>query len=307
MGRLFFISVVMLGVLLVAKPAVAQDIFPIVEPPGETRTLGTNEFAPPVWMAVIADGKGSRLLAGAGDPIFRGGESGAVGVVKSVELGRLRVAPMSGGKAVLVSTGKALPHARDLVFREAILVKTLEYRHRVVARSEPKTLDGELYLLDVRGSRAILQRDIDPPPSPTEVMEKRLAAIQIVEAGPQTWEVSARDVQVAMESGEAIITSALRDSRIDISRDLGVGLEVKTSIVGARLDRRGFVITTPNLASRAGLRVGDRILKVNDVPIDGYGSLIQVYRKIKNDSLVSTVLLIIERDGKPLSLTYRVR
>jgi len=110
-----------------------------------------------------------------------------------------------------------------------------------------------------------------------------------------------------MESGEAIILDALPRSRIDISREFGVGLEVKTPIVEARLDRRGFVITTPNLAARAGLRVGDRILRVNDVTIDGYGALIQVYRSIKANPTISTVVLLIERDDKPLSLTYRIR
>ena len=196
--------------------------------------------------------------------------------------------------------------APDLTFREAVLVKTLEYRHRVIRRWERKILDGELYLVEVHGGQAILQRDLNPPPSPTEAMERRLGAIQIVETGPRTWEVSAKDVQAAMESGEAIIVDALQRSRIDISREHGVGLEVKTPIVEARLDRRGFVITTPNLASRAGLKVGDRILQVNDVRIDGYGGLIQVYRKIKADPTVSTVVLLIERDNKPLSLTYRI-
>ena len=80
-----------------------------------------------------------------------------------------------------------------------------------------------------------------------------------------------------------------------------------TPIVEARLDRRGFVITTPNLAGRAGLKVGGRTLRVNEVPIDGYGALIQVYRSIKVNPTIRTADLLIECNERPPSLTYRVR
>jgi hypothetical protein len=42
-------------------------------------------------------------------------------------------------------------------------------------------------------------------PPLTELMEKRLAAIRVVQAGPQKWEVNANDVRTAMESGEKIV------------------------------------------------------------------------------------------------------
>ena len=39
-----------------------------------------------------------------------------------------------------------------------------------------------------------------------------------------------------------------------------MSLEVKAPLVHGRFDNRGFLITTPNLARRAALQVGDRIL-----------------------------------------------
>lgn len=296
-----------LGILLLTSPVSAQDIFPFFEAEVDTRLLGTSEFPRPVWMAVIADRQGTRILVGGGDPVFQEKDPRPIAVVRTVGPEGLTVAIPEGGRVVRVSPGTPLPGARDLVFREAALVKTLEYRHRVVPHWERKTLDGDLYMVALRETRAVLQRDLDPPPSPTELMERRLASIQVVQAGPRVWEIDAKDLQAAVESGEAIITDALSRSRVDFSRDTGIGLEVKTPIVEARLDRRGFVITSPNLAQRAGLSVGDRILQVNGSPIDGFGSLIQVYRTLRNDSSVRAVDMLIERDEKPMSLTYRVR
>lgn len=82
---------------------------------------------------------------------------------------------------------------------------------------------------------------------------------------------------------------------------------MKTPLVEARLDRRGFVITTPNLAARAGLQVGDRILMVNGSPIDGFGALVRVYRSIKANPTIRRVDLLIERGDKPVSFAYRIR
>ena len=296
-----------LGAFLDVSPATAQDIVLVFESDEVKRTVGTNEFVHPVWMAVVADGQGARILVGNEDPIFLDRDPWPIGVVRKVGPDGLSLTRIEGGRMIRLTPGRSLPGTKDLVFREAVLVKTLEYRHRVLGRGERKLLDGELYLVGLQGTRAILQRDIDPPPSPTELMERRLAALQIAQAGPRVWEVNARDIQAAMESGETIMNHALGESRIDISGTRGIGLELKTPIADVRLDRRGFLITSPNLASRAGLQIGDRVLGVNDMPIDGFGSLFQAYQAIKRNSAIRTVTLTIERSEKPVTFTYRIR
>lgn len=305
--RLTFMTAMMWGTFLGSMFVFAQEIPPLLEPEREVRTLGVTEFPVPIWMAVISDGPGARFLAREGEPIFRSGDPRPVGVVRTVTAAGLTITLSDGGRVVRVLRGRPIPGAQDLVLRDRFLVKTLEYRHRVVPRTSRKILEGELYLVGVSGTRAILQRDTDPSPPPMELTEQRLAVIQIVTTGPRTWEVNAKDFQIAMESGEAIVTRALKESRIDLSRDWGVGLEVKTPIADVRVDSRGFLITSANLASRAGLQVGDRILGVNGVPIAGYGGLVRIYRQIKNDSSIRTVSLTIERNQQPLTLTYRVK
>jgi hypothetical protein len=268
-------------------------------------------------MAVISDGKGDRFLVGLGDPIFRGRDPYPVGVVQSVTPVVLFITLTEGGQVVRALPGRPIPGIRELGLVETVLVKTLEYRQRTLDRGSRKILDGEQYLVGLYGARAVLQRDTDPGsspaafiaplPSPTEVMEKRLAAVRIVETGPGTWDVNAKDVHTAMESGEAIINRMLSESRLDISREQGIGLEVKTPLADVRVDRRGFLITSPNLASRAGLQVGDRILGVNGMPIDGLLGLVQAYRRIRDDASLRVVNLAIERNQQPLTFTYRIR
>lgn len=310
---------VMLGILLSGLNASAKGKPHVPGSDGPTTILGTSEFSPAAWMAVISDKQGIRFLVGVGEPIFHGTDPRPVGIVQGIVPDVLTMTRTTKGNGVCVAPGHRLPNAGDLTFRGVALVKTQEIRHRVVGPGSRRILDGELYLVEIRGTRAIVQRDVElpsttaqptsapQPPSPTALMEQRLAAIRIVQAGPRRWEVNAKDVRTAMESGEAIINNVLTNSRIDISLDRGVGLELKTPMADVRVDNKGFLITSPNLASRAGLQVGDRILEVNDTPIDGLGALVRAYRKIRSDSSIQMVNLRIERDAQPLSFTYRVR
>ncbi len=309
----------MSGILLSGLNASAKGMPQVPGSDGPTTILGTSEVSPAAWMAVISDKQGIRFLVGVRDPIFHGTDPLPVGIVQGIGPDVLTMTRTERSSGVCVAPGHRLPGAGDLTFRGATLVKTQEFRHRVVGPGSRRILDGELYLVEIRGTQAILQRDVElpsttaqptsapQPPSPTALMEQRLAAIRIVQAGPRRWEVNAKDVRTAMESGEAIINNVLTNSRIDISLDRGVGLELKTPMAEVRIDNKGFLITSPNLASRAGLQVGDRILEVNDTPIDGFGALVRAYRKIRSDSSIQTVNLRIERDAQPLSFTYRVR
>jgi hypothetical protein len=320
MSRCFSVLVlVVLNILSTGSHASAKAIPPLPGSDGQTTVLGISEFSPPARMAVISDQQGIRFLVGGGDPIFHERDPRPVGIVQSILPDLLTMTRTEKGSGFCVASGHRLPVARELIFREAILVNAQEFRHRVVGPGGKRILDGELYLVEVRGTRAILQRDVElastmvqsttatQRPSPTALMEQRLAAIRIVQAGPRKWEVNAMDVRTAMESGEAIVNRALAESRIDFSRDRGVGVELKTPLADVRVDNTGFQITNPNLASRVGLQIGDRILQVNDTPIDGLGALVRVYQKIRSESSIQTVSLRIERDAQPLTFTYRIR
>jgi hypothetical protein len=191
--------------------------------------------------------------------------------------------------------------------QDLVRVTALEYRQRVLPREARKTLRGELYFVGLTGSRAILQRDVDPPPSPLELLVRRLEDVRVAQVGPGTWEVNAGQLFDTVRTGESAIWDTLRTSGMELSAGGGIGLDIKTPVMDAKVDRQGFVIASPKLAERAGLRMRDRILSVNDIPIDGFSTLVQVYQQIRTSPDLRTVRVVVERNAAPLTLTYRLR
>jgi S1-C subfamily serine protease len=80
-----------------------------------------------------------------------------------------------------------------------------------------------------------------------------------------------------------------------------------TSLGSGTLDRRGFKIEYAKLARRTGLEVGDRILFVNDQPVNSVGGLYRIYRQLKSESALSEVKVVINRNNQLQTLTYRIR
>lgn len=69
----------------------------------------------------------------------------------------------------------------------------------------------------------------------------------------------------------------------------------------------GFALTrvpAGSLLSDAGLEAGDVLIKVNDVPIDSLATLMGLYPRLQNESLVRAVVL---RNGQPLTLHLSLR
>ncbi len=69
----------------------------------------------------------------------------------------------------------------------------------------------------------------------------------------------------------------------------------------------GFALTRVppgSLLSDVGLAAGDVLVEVNDVPIDSLATLMGLYPRLQNESLVRAVVL---RNGQPLTLTLNLR
>ena len=296
-----------LAAVLIGSLCAAQETQYLLHYDQSTTVLGSSEFPRPVWMAVVSEGEGGQFIVGLDEPVFRLGQAHPVAIVRGIDPEVLTVNLPDARRTVQIRRGQGIPGATEFVFREAVRVTAIEYRRRMILPAEMKRRDGELYLVAVRGSRVIVQRDVDPSASPAAIQEQRLADIPLVRTAPNTWEVSAKDVRVAIESGEAIAARSLRDSRVDLSLDRGISVEVKSPLADVRVDQQGFLINDPKLAKRAGLLVGDRILDVNGTPIDGIGALMREYLRVKSDKALKSVSVTVERNRQPVTLTYRIR
>jgi type II secretion system protein C len=69
----------------------------------------------------------------------------------------------------------------------------------------------------------------------------------------------------------------------------------------------GFALTRipeGSLLSDAGLRPGDVLTRLNDVPIDSFATLMGLWPRLQNESELRAIVL---RDGRPVSLTLTLR
>lgn len=73
------------------------------------------------------------------------------------------------------------------------------------------------------------------------------------------------------------------------------------------LSAKGFTVTAPKLAARAGLEVGDTILSVNGQPVDCFANLYRIFRAVRQDPGLGTVQVELERRGTRLTKSYRIR
>jgi len=92
---------------------------------------------------------------------------------------------------------------------------------------------------------------------------------------------------------------ALETTRI-LSETTLVPVQDEDHVTGFALTR----IPQGSLLSDAGLRPGDVLTSVNDVPIDSFATLVGLWPRLQNESQLRAVVL---RDGRPVPLTLLLR
>jgi len=282
----------------------------------------------PTWFALIrnpeADHQG---LYKGGEPIFTGMDPMPVGKLVAVRQDSILVA-LPNGKTIRIAEGGRFPGSRALVFVRSIQLDSFRFQVRY---GKPSPFPGTDYsVVEIQGRQAILQRDALPTegraavaaatPSLSErhtltessshrgaSLASLVNAVPMREVAPDTWEVAAAQLkQVSGQAGE-LFSEALATAVPSLTPWYGVALKVATSLGGGTLDRRGFLVENLKLAQRAGLEMGDRILFVNDEPVNSLGGLYRMYKKLSADSGVSEVTVVVNRDNRLRTLTYRLR
>jgi S1-C subfamily serine protease len=147
--------------------------------------------------------------------------------------------------------------------------------------------------------------------SATRAQDSALAdlvnSVPIREVGSHTWEVSARDAREVSSSVDQLFFEAVTSAWPRVTPGNGVAVTVHTAAGDGTLDRQGFLVENPKIASRMGLKMGDRILSVNEEPVNSLAGLYRIYQKLKSDSQLSEVKVVIARNDQPRTLTYRLR
>jgi hypothetical protein len=313
------------------RPTVAPAQTPppkvIEEPmPDASSPWAEVTFAAPQRFAVVNEPQTKRRrLYGKGDLVLDGKGTDQRFVVEEVEATGLQIRDTRTQKLIRVAVGEVLPGGGARRLAETTVLDGVDYCYVSVKGS----VDPEPRVFQVRTRRASLLVETPPPQTtvavapadtvqPAPVREyalqtqQRLDAtilgkVQVKGAGRDNYEVSAADLRMAMDHGEQVLMEAWSTVRPMLSWDQGINFQIKSPVADGVLGPRGFRVTSPNLAERAGLEMGDVVLAVNQQPINGFGDLFRLYRQVKADQRLTMVELKLERQGQLVTKTYRIR
>jgi membrane-associated protease RseP (regulator of RpoE activity) len=256
-------------------------------------------------MAVAADPLGVRILLGAGDPIFPGADPKAAAVVCEVGPVALTLR-LDGGRLARAFPGRPIPGGTGLALEDIVRIATIEHQRRVVPTPAERVLGGELYLVAIDGAHARLRRDVDAAALVARA-RRFLETMPIARPGPDVYAVGAADARAASAAAATLLTHTRSFGGIGLGPDWALGVEVRTPLADLQADRHGVIVTNPNLASRAGLQEGDRVLTVNGSPVDSLGGLLQIYLRLRAEPATRPMEVTIRRAGAEKTLLYLVR
>jgi hypothetical protein len=302
-------------------PKTIEDPVPDASSPSAEVT-----FAVPQRFAIVSELQTKRKrLYGKGDliPEDKGPEQRLV--VDGVEDAALQIRDTRTQKLIRVPVGQLLPGDVARRLAEIAVLNGVDYRY-VPAKG---TADPEPRVLQIRMRRAAMVVDTPSAPpavaaAPTDGAPRTqtreyalqtqqrldgtiLGKVRVEGVGRDTYDVSSADLRMAMNHGEQVLMEAWSTVRPMISLDQGITFHIKSPVADGVLGPRGFKVTSPNLAERAGLEMGDVVLAINQQPINGFGDVFRLYRQVKADQSLSTVEVKLERQGQLVTKTFRIR
>ncbi len=294
--------------------------------PDATSPWAEVTFAAPRRFAIVIELQTKRKrLYGKGDVIPEEKSAEQRFVVEEVESGALQIRDARLQKRIRVAVGQFLPGAAARRLTQTTVLDGVDYCYVSVKGR----VDPEPRVFQIRTGRAAVVVDTRPmqtkvasapadTPPQAQTTEYALQTRQRLDAtilgkvrvdgvGRDTYEVSAADLNMAMNHGEQVLMEAWATVRPMLSLNQGISFQIKSPVADGVLGPRGFRVASPNLAERAGLEMGDVVLAVNQQPINGFADIFRLYRQVKADQSLSVVEVKLERRGQLVTKTYRIR
>ena len=305
------------------EPARNLSPLPMGSAPVATAEVG---FEVPRWFATVVDLSTTRQrLYGAGDILIDPKGFGGEYRITQIEENRLQLGDLHGRKPIWINLGSLIPGRPGWRFTGTPRLRAVEYRY--VPTSGP--LDVEPRVLELRGDQATLEVDISSSSSaslasPSERKEADLSPARSLAGGKgfehtllgrvrvkptaqDSYEINAADLNAALDQSVQFLAETWPRIWPSVSFQHGVNFDIQSPIADGTLGPRGFRVTSANLAERGGLDVGDVILGVNGQPVKSFSDVYRVYHQMRRDPHLSIIQLDLERQGQPLTKTYRIR
>jgi membrane-associated protease RseP (regulator of RpoE activity) len=294
-------------------------------PPGQIPPSGQASaeirLASPTHYAIVLHEPGKiRTLYASGDTIFDPRDPTRSLTVERVELAAMIVRAGRWGRAYTLRAGSAIPGFPGLTFTRTVLLEAVEYRFKVVDR----IVHPDPVLVALEGSRGVLEVEtlrvhttaaslpshasvLADSPARAMLDAGTLKQVRVREVGPDLYEVPTADVRPVLDNVGRVLVDLAPTVLPLLSRKEGLQYQITSAASDGILTNQGFVVTSPKMAGRAGIELGDRILSVNGTPVDSLGSLYGIYRQVQRDPGLSMVRVDLERRGTHLTKTYRIR
>jgi hypothetical protein len=324
-GNACLLPVLLLVSALTAVPAAGATAPRQEDDPGRDGGSAEVRFPTPARHAIVQQPPGPvRGLYGAGDVIVHPQDPGRALTVVRVAPSHLIVREGARGGAQVVRPGDPLPGVPGRTFVGTVLLDAVHYRYRRVAR----VVHWDPVLVALEGARALVEVEVAHPtgsaagvpaagtdgpgagrgsPGRTTLDAAFLSQVQIREAAPDRYDVRAAEVQAVLEHAGRVLAELAPGVLPTFSTTGGVQYWITSAASDGVLGRQGFTVWAPKLAARAGIELGDTILSVNGVPVDGIASLYRIYQQVRRTPALATVQVELERGGTRVTKTYRFR
>jgi hypothetical protein len=275
----------------------------------------------PARYAIVLHETGKiQLLYTNGDTIFDPRDATRSLTVERVENAVMIVQAGRWGRAYTLRAGSGIPGFPGLTFTRTVLLEAVEYRYKAVDRivhPDPvlAALEGPRAVLEVEtlrpattaGSLPSQALGLQNPPTRATLDAGTLKQVRVREVGPNLYEVPTADVRPVLDNVGRVLVDLAPTVLPLLSRKEGLQYQITSAASDGILTNQGFVVTSPKMAGRAGIQLGDKILSVNGTPVDSLGSLYGIYRQVQRDPSLSMVRVDLERRGTHLTKTYRIR
>ena len=293
----------------------------------KTTAVATAEVgfdAPRPFVVVEEPLSSLRRLYAVGDILADPNVPGRAFQVRRIAAQSIQLAGVPGGAVIRVAKGGVIPGQQWRVVATPVL-RSIEYRY--VPTGGP--LDVKPRVVELREDYAALEVDTPssvsapprvgmagpapsapvaaPPEKTREFANTLLGRVRVRPTVEDNYEIDAGDLDAALERRAQLLAETWPKVWPTGSPQSGIGLQIQSPIADGTLGPQGFRVTSPNLAERGGIEVGDVIVGVNGQPVNGFADVYRVYRQLQRDATLSVIQLDLERQGRHLTKTYRIR
>jgi len=320
LGYIFIVWAVFLAASSIGLAEDINDLAPEV--------VGTVTDKEPSWYAIAKmDGKGK--LYTKGDIFCSNVDITRCLRIQDVKKDELLLKDVSSENTFRVAPGKKIPlEGTEIIFEKAVSTDVVEYRYDASERPTKDKVE-DFTIRDLEKKKVVLEKHYDkaallaalseeerevfnaPQLEDTDTIKSSFFEdINIEKIEDDAWAIDVESAKLAIDNTGKAIISTIKKVEPRFRFREGPSLKFNCELGDIVLNRDGFLIqdlAVAKLAERAGIKQGDLIKSINGQSINSLYGIYRAYMSFKGDKDIEALNVNIIRDGRPETLTYKIR